>query len=372
MGNGAVVRPHDESAAPDQSSESRGRRMAVILAGAWRPSPPSVQMSAEVLEDVTLGLLRSKTGALGWWRVRHSPLGASAAGRQLRNAYYQHGVRVAVHASSLTRIVTRLRAGGVEPVLVKGPAVGRLYPDRALRPFEDLDLCVRPDQHDVASAIVADGVDELSHIDLHRGFTELHPCSWDEVYARSQLVTFGGIDVRILAAEDHLQFVCLHLLRHGVPSPLALCDVGAILESRPERFNWDRVLGADRRRADWVACTIGMAHQLLGAIVDGTPVADRAERLPRWLVPSVLEGWGKQCPVDYRPPELFPDVFGLLARAPETIRRYWPSPVAATVHLRRRFSNYPRMPIQIVDACARLARFSVRRLLGQRPDPDHV
>jgi hypothetical protein len=277
-----------------------------------------------------------------------------------------------MHASSLARIVPRLRARGVEPVLVKGPALGRLYPDRALRPFEDLDLCVRPDQHDIAAAVLSEWVDEFSLIDLQAGFKDLGARSWDDVYARSQLVTFGGNDVRVMAAEDHLRFVCLHLLRHGIPTPLWLCDVAVTLESRPQTFDWDLVLGSDRRRADWISCTIGLAHQLLGARVDDTPVAARARRLPRWLAPSVLAGWGRQCPDDYRAPELSPDVLSILAQASQSIRRYWPSPVAATVHLRRRFSNYPRMPIQVVDAFARLARFSLRRLLGQRPDLDHL
>jgi hypothetical protein len=151
-----------------------------------------------------------------------------------------------------------------------------------------------------------------------------------------------------------------------------LCDVALAFESRPEGFDWDLVLGSDQRRADWVACTIGLAHQLLGATIDGTPVAARSARLPKWLVPSVLVGWGKQCAADFQAPELSPDVRTLLARAATTVRQYWPNPVAATVHLQRRFSDYPRMPIQIVDAFARLARFSVRRLLGQRPDFDHI
>jgi hypothetical protein len=89
-------------------------------------------------------------------------------------------------------------------------------------------------------------------------------------------------------------------------------------------------------------------------------------------VPSVLEGWGRQCPVDYQGPELSPDVASLLAGAATTVRRYWPNPVAATVHLRQRFNEWPRMPIQVADAFARLARFSLRRLRGQRPEFDHL
>jgi len=346
--------------------------MATVLAGAWRREPPPLEMSAEALEDVALGLLRSKTGALAWWRVRHSPLRQSPAGGRLCSAYQHHGFQTALHARSLTRIVSRLRAGGVEPVLVKGPAIARLYPERGLRPFGDLDVCVRPDQYRTAASILEAWVGEFTPVDLHGGFKELNARSWDEAYARTHLVTFGGIDVRVLAAEDHLRFLCLHLLRHGVPTPLWLCDVAVAVESRPPAFDWHLVLGSDRRQADWVACTIGLAHHVLGATVDDTPVAARAGRLPGWLVPSVLEGWGRQCPVDYLAPELSPDVLSLLARASTTIRQYWPNPVAATVHLRRQFSNYPRMPIQVVDAFARLARFSLRRLRGQRPDFDHL
>ena len=47
--------------------------MAAVLAGAWRREPPTLEMSEAALDDVTLGLLRSKTGALAWWRVRQSP-----------------------------------------------------------------------------------------------------------------------------------------------------------------------------------------------------------------------------------------------------------------------------------------------------------
>jgi Uncharacterised nucleotidyltransferase len=355
-------------ASPDRLADLRGRRIATVLAGAWQRSPPPLEMSEGALDDITLGLLRSKTGALAWWRVRRSALRTSAAGDRLREAYQHHGFQTALHGRNLSRIVTRLRAGGVEPVLVKGPAIGRLYPERGLRPFGDLDLYVRTDQHRAASSILDDWDGEFSPVDLHRGLTRLYARSWEDVYARSQLATFGGIEVRVLAPEDHLRYLCLHQLRHGVPTPLWLCDIGVALESRPPTFDWDLALGPHRRRADWVACTIGLAHQVLGAPVDDTPVADRARRLPDWLVPSVLEGWGQQCAADYQAPELSPDTRRLLARAPTTVRQYWPSAVAATVHLQRPFSNFPRKPIQAVDAWVRLIRFCVRRLLGRRPD----
>jgi hypothetical protein len=325
-------------------------------------------MSYDALQDVTPGLLRSKTGALGWWRIRHSPLRSSPAGSLLREAYHYHGVRAALHVRNLGRIVTRLRAASVEPMLVKGLAIARLYPERGLRPFADLDLCVRPDQHDAASRVLGDWIGEFSPVDLHRGFARLYAQSWDDLFARSQVVTLGGVDVRILGPEDHLRLLCLHQLKHGAQSPLWLCDVAVALEFRTPDFDWDRVLGPDRRRADWVACTIGLAHQLLEVPVDDTPVARRARHLPVWLVPSVLQQWARHCPPDYKTPGPSPTAWSLLARAPEVLRQYWPSPAAATVHLGGPFNNFPRMPIQVADAFTRLVRFYLRRLVGQHPD----
>jgi hypothetical protein len=343
--------------------------MAAILAGAWRSSLPPLQMSEDTLTQITLGLLRTKSGPLAWWRVRHSSLGVSPAGARLRTAYYNHGLQAALHSRNLVRIVNLMREAGVEPVLVKGLAIGRLYPERGLRPFEDLDLCVRPDQYAAASEIVRNWTGERSPVDLHAGFPRLYALSWDDLYSRSQLVTLSGLAVRVLAPEDHLRYLCLHQLKHGLPSPMWLCDIAIALESRPNGFDWDRVLGPDRRQADCVACTIGLAHHLLGARVDDTPVASRSWALPKWLAPSVLEGWGRQCPPDYRGPELYPRTRDLLARGPATIRQYWPSPVAASVHLRMPFSGFPRGPIQVVDGLIRLARVSVRQALHLRPAP---
>jgi putative nucleotidyltransferase-like protein len=348
------------------------RRLASVLAGAWRRSPPPLDISPGVLQRITPGLVRSKTGALAWWRVRNSPLQTSASVAKLRDAYHHHGFQAALHAGSLSRVVTRLRAGGVEPLLMKGPAIARHYAERGLRPFADLDLSVRPDQFSMALAILHDWTGECTPVDLHRGFHPLYARSWEELYAWAELVTLGGIAVRVLGPEDHLRLLCLHQLKHGVPSPLWLCDVAVALESRAPTFDWDRVLGPERRRADWIACVIGLAHQLLEVPIDDTPVAARARRLPRWLVPSVLGQWARHCAADHQFPDHTAPAWRFLARAPETFRQYWPSTIAASIHLHAPFNGLPRLPVQVVDACGRAIRFCVRRLLGRRPEGDLV
>jgi hypothetical protein len=344
------------------------RLMTTVLVGAWRRSPPPLEISAKALQSVTVGLLRSKTGALGWWRVRHTPLRTSPAGIRLRHAYHRHSLQAALHGRSLTRVVTRLRSRGVEPVLMKGPAIARLYAERSLRPFDDLDLCVRPDQYHRALAMLRGWTGGLSMVDLHQGFGRLYARSWEELYARSQTVPLGGIEVRLLSPEDHLRVLCLHQLKHGTPSPLWLCDVAVALESRPPDFDWDRVLGPDRKRADWVACAIGLAHHFLDVPIDDTPVASRAKRLPRWLAPSVLQQWVRHSTADYHGPHRFAPAWRFLTRAGMVSRHYWPSAVAASIHLHAPFNDLPRWPIQTADAVGRMVRFCVRRMLGLRPD----
>ncbi|HWP42100.1 MAG TPA: nucleotidyltransferase family protein, partial [Blastocatellia bacterium] len=194
------------------------------------------------------------------------------------------------------------------------------------------------------------------HIDLHCGFDKLDRSNADEVFARSEIVKIGEAEARAPCPEDHMRILCLHSLRHGIMRPVWLCDVAAALESRPASFDWDLCLGNDSRRADWIACTIGLAHRLLGAKVDDTPVARRAKNLPKWIAPSLLKLWSRlQKPHGARIPmaKVLRNPSGLIA----AIRLRWPGPIEATVDINGPFNEWPRLPFQIGDCVARTARF---------------
>jgi hypothetical protein len=138
-----------------------------------------------------------------------------------------------------------------------------------------------------------------------------------------------------------------------------VCDIAAAVESRPPDFDWDLCLGADETKADWVACAIGVAHQLLGARVEDTPVAGRAARLPRWLVPAVLRGWGRAL----GDTQSVPAHVSLLSMVStprsflEQLRTRWDRPIQSTVELGAPFNNLPRLPLQFVSAIHRLPMF---------------
>ncbi len=343
-----------------------GELVAAVLAGSWRLSPPSLALSPAALAEVAPLLLTTGSGSLGWWRIRPTELATCEAALELRQAYRLHTLQAARHEQHVITAITLLRSAGVEALLVKGWAIARLYPERGLRPYGDIDLCVRPEQHSVALEVLGAATVDVGAVDLHKGLQELHRPSLDEVYDRSEVVRLADADVRILGPEDHLRYACMHMLRHGAHRALWLCDVAVVLESLPEDFDWDYLLSVDRRRGDWVVCALGLAHHLLGARLDEIPVAKRARHLPRWLLPSVLRQWSLEAHYMNGPSMAY--CLRHPTQLPKALRRRWPNPVQATVGVGGPFNELPRLPFQVGECLMRSAYFltQVPRLIRQR------
>jgi hypothetical protein len=306
-------------------------------------------------------LLGSGAGGLGWWRVRQSEaLRETESGKQLLDAYRLLALQDVVHQNNIKQLFMLLRSADVEPLLAKGWTIARRYPEAALRPYGDMDICVRPEQYRRAEDVLKSPEGKQLNIDLHKGFSEIQDRSINELFARSQLVPLDEVDVRLMGAEDHLGLLTIHLLKHGGWRPLWLCDIGAALETRPAGFDWDVCLGQDTRRASWILSAIGLAHQLLGAKIDDTPVAGRAKLLPKWLVPNVLKQWEtpfaiNQSPMRHSAPmaSYLRNPRGLLA----DLRKRWPDPITATISLEGSFNNWPRLPYQLGNCLARASQF---------------
>jgi len=287
--------------------------------------------------------------------VRSSELRSSAAAHELRQAYRLYTLQAGRQEGQIAQAITLLRSAGVEPLLVKGWAVARLYPERGLRPCGDIDLCVRPEQYEVAAAALAPAAETVV-VDLHKGLPQLHRPSLDDVYERSQLVSLGDVQVRVLGTEDHLRYICIHMLQHGAYRAQWLCDIAVVLESLPEDFDWEYLLRGNRRPADWVASTVCLAHQLLGARLDSIPAAERTRHLPRWLLPSVLSQWS----IEEHYMDSVPSMAYSLrhpAQLPKALRLRWPNPIQATVRVGGPFNEFPRLPFQLWECASRAAYF---------------
>lgn len=346
---------------PERRAKSTGLLIAQILTQSWRESPPPLESSAEDLTRVASLLLGSGAAALAWWRVRGSALVSSPEASALRHAFYHFTLEADLHERDIKQVLTLFRAAGVEPLLIKGWASARLYQEPGMRVYGDIDLCVRPEQQEAALAVTKSPECKQYNVDLvYDELSWLDNRSFDELYARSQQLTLNDVEVRIPSPEDHLRIQCLHLLKHGAWRPLWLCDIAVAVENRSDNFDWDLCLGKDRRRADWIACTIGLANQLLGAEVEDTPVADRAKRLPRWLIPAVLKQWQKPCAADHHPPELMLATLRNRTGLLRALRGRWPDPIQATIWMGGSFNELPRLPFQLRYFQVQAMRFLAR------------
>jgi len=341
------------------SRASRGKLVAQLLAGAWRASPPASLTTAEDLAEIAVLLLKSGASALAWHSLRESQLRNCPAASQLHQAYRLHSLQGAISERSLKQVIPVFRSFGAEPVLVKGWATARLYPEPGLRPYCDLDLCVSQDHYAAAKAALKAVETAGAIIDLHVGFGKFYERKTDRIFERTQLVKLGELDVRVLCPEDDLRFLCLHFLRHGAIRPLWLADIAVLLETRRDDFDWDLCLSGSSRHVDWVACAIGLAYHLLGADIQGVPVWRRVHHLPSWLVTPTLKAWGT--PVES--PRQVAAYLHHPISLPRELIRHWPNPTEATMTVQGPFNHLPRLAFQLAHVASRSAEL-LRRLLA--------
>lgn len=339
------------------SANATGSLIAAFLRGAWRSSPPALDFSIRDLERIVPLLLRTGVGALGWWRVRESELQDSVAAQELRQAYRLYTLDSHLHRLKIEKVFALLRSTGIEPILIKGWAAARYYPERGLRPYGDIDICVRSRQYENAQRAIASLDPRGFNVDLHSGFSKFGIKDEQELFARSLLVNLDQTQVRILGAEDHLRVVCFHLMREGAWRPLWLVDVSTALESQTQDFDWNYCLG-ERRQAKPVVSAIGLAHLLLGTEIKHVPGIQGLNKQPRWLVPTVLNEWGSASPS--MPSRFAVPMWRHLRAHSEVLnglRHRWPNAIEATTTMNGPFNEFPRLPFQIGNSLFRLGAF---------------
>jgi hypothetical protein len=223
------------------------------------------------------------------------------------------GVRNALALAHLGEVLRRLAGADVPVLALKGADLAeRVYEDVSFRSMSDVDLLVPPDRIGVAVRVLdAVGfVPEDAHgphpsrqvvpvaEDLHvapmirRGGIRVeihyaiaaaaeagaidHPGIWQ----RAEQARIGGGPARVMAPEDLLLHLCIHLAsHHGFEARLGqVCDIPAVVDRWSDRIDWAVLWG--RARA-WgversVDATFSLAERLLGWIPPGGAQDGRA------------------------------------------------------------------------------------------------
>jgi hypothetical protein len=249
------------------------------------------------------------------------------------------------------RAFNLFRDHGIEPILIKGLAVGLFYPGSKVREATDIDLAVASADHKAADALARSSAANGLAIDLHRELRHLDTVDWDDLFDNSRLVPVEGGTIRVLRPEDHLRVVAIHWLTDGGSSRERLWDIYYMIAHRPADFDWNRFLSiVSPRRRRWLVCAVGLAHRYLDLDLTDTPIEDEAKRLPKWLVRTVQREWAKEIPD--RPLETTLNDPRMLAL--QAGRRLRPNPIWATIQMEGDFDARTRVFYQIGNAIKRI------------------
>ncbi|MDT0507646.1 nucleotidyltransferase family protein [Novosphingobium sp. MMS21-SN21R] len=312
--------------------------VARVLSGAWRASPPPCDLTPAQIDRVTPLLTMSGGTALGWWRLKGTPLAPHA--ETLRGSAQLLALEEMAKDAALSELCSLLNGAGVVPLLFKGWAAARSYPEGWLRPYGDFDLVVRECDFANAHAALAKAATRFHGNDFAMPFGPRRHCSVD---LHGRLDAFYDADVEILfsrahvvslpkgtllapSPEDHLRLCAIHMFRHGAWRPLWLCDVAAMSEAAGPDFDWDSCLGKRPATAAWTAAAVMLAQRLLGARSEHLPLRVRNQCVPDWLEETVLRYWSyphagqinMSGDVSFRDP---------LAK----LRWHWPDAIKATI-----------------------------------------
>lgn len=311
-----------------------GERLASLLSGSWRISPPSTSTTPDIVELAIAG----GSGALAQ-RPLDGPLAAS-----LKDLVRHQVLEAARFEAGLKSRLRAFREAGIDVLLVKGWAIARRYPNKGLRHYSDLDLVLDAAHRARAEQILLAHAYDRLDTDLHFSIPHVRGRDLEALRSRLVEIPLGDEVVRTLGDEDHVWLLALHALGHGLWRSVWLVDLAVMLE---QPLDLDYLFAGPRGDAHAVKLALALAQRAIGA---GGAVQTE---LPRWLEPALYEQWGRGF-VMYEPLTRVPSLNQLVDDA----RRRWPNPIRATAQLGGPWNEWPRLPLQLLDYARRLARFA--------------
>ena len=204
---------------------------------------------------------------------------------------------------ALERVLERLSARGVAPLVLKGPALAAsVYAAPALRPFHDLDLLCRVEELAAAaeclgalgyvaeahSATTQEGFHSVyfhpadaAAVELHRDLLQLglptrcQPALWE----RAQPLAVGKMRVCMLSLEHQLLHLAVHLHTHGFSRLIWFKDLDLLLRRHQGEVDWVALHAL--ARAEGVSLSLRHALAAVRELL-GTPLPPEAGRDLGW------------------------------------------------------------------------------------------
>ncbi len=285
--------------------------------------------------------------------------------RWVHQAYRSSAIRMILMAHNIGQVLAQLAKSGTDYMVVKGPALAHtVYPDPALRTFNDLDLVVRERDWSVMHRLLV-GMGFRPEQDLPQPPPKLVPQAvlyelkywhddlgllvevhYDDLlnaglasrdvegfWRRAIQVDIGGIQVKTLSLEDQLIHLCAHAHYHGYTRLNWFSDIAFIVRDHAAELDWARLVETVRFEEAQVAVyyTLRFLGRLLDVSAPGDVMAAlRPGRFRRWChrhylpeekVLSLQPMWRPDFSFYFTPvlKRLLPDLL-VMGRRPEKIR----------------------------------------------------
>lgn len=266
--------------------------LAAALAGTGRVTRDDTSWTGLVEAAAWHGLRPALHHALASRSVLDSL--PTALRRALNDAARLEGLRVEARRQQLREALDALAAAGVRCIVLKGAHLAEhVYPAELVRPMVDLDLLVAPrDAAAAHAALAALGYAPATNVaapprhwptlvrahglpvELHRA---IEPCeapftlALDGVWARARPATIAGVPTLVLAPEDLLLHLALHMAHSHLlgASLVGVLDVRACVCRWGSSLDWERVTAHARaaRAERFVHAALALARRVADAPV---------------------------------------------------------------------------------------------------------
>ena len=269
---------------------SLGPRELDLLIACGRPFPSAVDDVSRILEGGVdwpglLSLARSD-GLLPLLSYLLTRCPSALIPPEISSEIRRQAETLAIRGLLLTRelghVMAKLESKGLTPIAFKGPVLAHLaYGNFGLRDSADLDLFIPPTQIHLAIAqleqcgyrkksegrlswlsgeceIALIRHDPNGEVDLHWHFSPPYFLGLDSKRASERSVMFRspGLNVRTLANEDLLLYLCIHAGRECWLPLRSICDLAAFI--RNSVLDWDDIVREAQRHRCWRAVAVGL------------------------------------------------------------------------------------------------------------------
>ena len=193
---------------------------------------------------------------------------------KLKKLYYGNAARNMYLYDELSKVLKAFKDAGIDVIVLKGAFLAEaVYKNIGLRPMSDVDLLIKKEDLSLVKKELAQVGYTTQQCDLTqwhaeqgRLLTHMHippyckhglsiEVHWDiqtlaspfridinTFWGHTQPVTIADVEVLMLAPEDLLQHLCLHLEQHRNSGSAPLrwyCDIAEVIKYHEGKFNWE-------------------------------------------------------------------------------------------------------------------------------------